>query len=1018
MLPYARSWRCIAAALAVISCLLLPACSSHRKPIPPEQALETFELPEGFRIELAAAEPNVVDPVAMAFDEQGRLLVVEMSDYPLGPEPLGQVKRLEDRDGDGYFEHAAVFADRLSMPTGVMSWGAGILVTAAPDILYFEDSDQDGRADVRKVVLSGFAATNPQLRVNGLLYGVDNWIYAAYPRVPTPVRYAREFGDPGGPLRFPDHPETATVEIHSQDVRFRPRQALVEPVAGNSQFGNTFDGWGNRFTVWNNDHVRHVVFDDRYLRRNPFLMNPSQMHSASDHENAAALYPITIEPQYIHDSQHGRFTSACGISAYAGGSFPAGYEASTFVCDPVHNIVHRDVLTADGPTFTARRGQEGKEFLASTDSWFRPVFTTVGPDGALYVVDYHRQVVEHPEYAPEEIVEQIPYKPAVNCGRIYRVVHESAAPGRKPNLGAAASVELAEELSNPNLWWRITAQRLLVDRQDRSVVPALEALARNPNSDKVGQAILPVTFGRLHALGTLEGLGALSAALVEAALEDPHPAIREHAILLAEDLSDRRMLDRARFEKALFRLVEDSNARVQLRAACSLGGFRDEAAFAKLRQVALRHIESPWFQTAVLLSSPERAAVWFSFLARQREAFGEQSPAKEDFFRLVAGMIGARRKDGEIAAVLGAIPQVSDASRMWWRWSALKGLAQGLARGGSPQPKLPASQRLLLALLGSADPELRAAALEVALEARLEDSPALRSLVRRASQAARDEKETVANRSLAVRMLGFDPGSKSSELAVELLTPHQPEPLQVAAVEALTRLEGARAAEKLLPRWRQFTGAVREAASDALFRYPEGIAALLDAVESEQIQPWGISENRRRQLLRHPDEAIQRRARTLFASLGSDRKAVYERYRAALSVKGNVDRGKEVFRRVCAECHKVGEMGSAVGPDVLSVVIRNKEVLMTDILDPNRNIEAGFAEYLVETVDGRTITGVIGAETADSITLRRAKGEQDVVPRDQIKTLRSLSVSAMPEDLEKQIDVEQMADLLAFLKSL
>ena len=347
MLLYARSWRAIAAALAVICCLLPPACSSHRKPIPPEQALETFELPEGFRIELAAAEPNVVDPVAMAFDEQGRLLVVEMSDYPLDAEPRGQVKRLEDRDGDGYFEQAEVFADGLSMPTGVMSWGAGILVTAAPDILYFEDSDQDGRADVRKVVLTGFAATNPQLRVNGLLYGIDNWIYAAYPRVPTPVRYAREFGDPGGPLRFPDHAETAAVEIHSQDVRFRPGDALVEPVAGNSQFGNTFDGWGNRFTVWNNDHVRHVVLDDRYLRRNPLLANPSQMYSASDHENAAALYPITIEPEYIHDSQHGRFTSSCGISAYAGGSFPAGYEASTFVCDPVHNIVHRDVLTAD-----------------------------------------------------------------------------------------------------------------------------------------------------------------------------------------------------------------------------------------------------------------------------------------------------------------------------------------------------------------------------------------------------------------------------------------------------------------------------------------------------------------------------------------------------------------------------------------------------------------------------------------------------------------------------------------------
>jgi putative membrane-bound dehydrogenase-like protein len=995
-------------ALVAISLLLAGACSSNQKPIPPQEALKTFELPAGFRIELVAAEPNVIDPVAMAFDEQGRLLVVEMTDYPIDPEPLGQIKRLEDRDGDGYFEHATVFADRLSLPNGVMPWGAGILVTAAPDILYFEDSDQDGKADVRQVILTGFAATNPQLRVNGLLYGLDNWIYAAYPRVPTPVRYAREFGDPGGPLRFPDHPENAAVEIHSQDVRFRPGEALVEPVAGNSQFGNTFDGWGNRFTLWNNDHIRHVVFDDRYLRRNPFLAGAPQMFSASDHENAAALFPITVDPEYIHDSQHGRFTSSCGISAYAGGSFPAGYEASTFVCDPVHNVVHRDVLTADGPTFTARRGHEGKEFLASTDSWFRPVFTTVGPDGALYVVDYHRQVVEHPEYAPEEIVAEIPYKPDANCGRIYRVVHESAAPARKPNLGAAGAEELVDELSNGNLWWRITAQRLLVERQDRAVVPALEELSRDAHSD----------FGRLHALGTLEGLGALNAALIDAALSDPHPAVREFAIRLAEPAAEQNLLDRGRFERALLGLVEDTNARVQLRAACSLGGFRNEEAFAKLRQVALKHIENPWFQTAVLSSSPDRAADWFSFLMRQPEAVGTESPAKEDFFRTVAGILGARRNDREIAAVLRAVADGRSASGAWWRGATLAGLAQGIARGGSPDPKLPASQRTLIALLGSADAPLRAAAVEVGLGLRLNDTPALRDLLRRASQTARDENEAEANRLLAVRLLGLDPTARSSALAGELLTPQQPEPLQVAAVGTLARLEGARAAEKLLPLLRQFSGPVREAATNAMFRFPEGIATLLDAVESQQVPPWGLSESRRRQLMRHPDEAVRQRARALFASLGADRKAVYERYRPALALDGNASRGRDVFRRVCADCHQLGEMGSAVGPDVLSVVIRNKEVLMTDILDPNRSIEAGYAEYLVETADGRTITGLIGAETADSITLRRAKGEQDVVARDQIKALRSLSVSAMPEDLEKQIDVEGMADLLAFLKSL
>jgi putative heme-binding domain-containing protein len=306
----------------------------------------------------------------------------------------------------------------------------------------------------------------------------------------------------------------------------------------------------------------------------------------------------------------------------------------------------------------------------------------------------------------------------------------------------------------------------------------------------------------------------------------------------------------------------------------------------------------------------------------------------------------------------------------------------------------------------------------VAAQVRLENSPGLQRLIEKASETARNENEAVEHRAFAMRLLALDATSKSNELASELLTPHQPEPVQIAAVETLNRLEGAKAVGKLLPRWRELTGPVREAATEAVFGHTAGITALLDAVESEQIQPWGISERRRRQLLQHPDQAIQHRARSLFAALEGDRKAVYERYRPALGLTGDAARGREVFRRVCSECHQVGGMGSAVGPDLLSVVIRNKEVLMTDILDPNRRIEAGFEEYLVETADGRTVTGVVGAETPDSITLRRAKGEQDVIRRDQIKTLRSLSVSGMPADLENQIDVRQMTDLLFFLKSL
>ena len=496
-------------------------------PLAPKEALTTFRLPEGFRIELVAAEPEVADPVAMAFDPQGRIYAVEMIDYPDDREPEGRIRLLEDRDGDGRFETSFVFADGFHFPTGVMPWKDGILVAAAPDIFYLVDTDGDHRADKRQVLLSGFNPFNPQLRVNGLLYGIDNWIYGAYPKYGPSRRNPEQFGKPGSPLHFPDHPEVPPVDIAQlgTDFRFRPDQLKIESAAGNSQYGNTFNERQHRFGLWNNNHIRHMVIENRYLERNPYQSVASAMQFPSDHENQSIVYPITEHPIYIHESQVGMFTSACGNTAYAGGNFPAPYDHSYFVCEPVHNLVHSDLLTPGGATYIAQRSVDKGEFLASTDSWFKPVFTTVGPDGALYVVDYYRKYVEHPDYVPEGMEGKFDLRAGAGQGRIYRVLHSSNKTAPKPRLKDASSAELVNQLSNPNLWWRTTAQRLLVEREDTSVYGATGGMAR--------QSAAPP--GRAHALWTLEGLGQLRAELVLAALEDPSPMVREQAIRLSEE---------------------------------------------------------------------------------------------------------------------------------------------------------------------------------------------------------------------------------------------------------------------------------------------------------------------------------------------------------------------------------------------------------------------------------------------------------------------------------------------------
>lgn len=981
--------------------LAVSSCGEREPPLSTETALETFQLPPGFRIELVAPEPEIADPVAMAFDPRGRLYVAEMPDYPLDADPKGRIKLLEDRDGDGRFEHSTIFADQLHFPSGVMSWRDGVLVTSAPDIHYLADTDGDGRADVREVVLTGFAKTNPQLRVNGLQYAIDNWIYAAYPRPIAPVRY-KEFADSGAAIRFPDEPGATPAEVDSSDVRFRPSRKQVEEAAGNSEFGNAFDAWGNRFTVWNNDHVRHVVVANRYLTRNPYLSVASAMQSASDHEKAARVYLIADSAANVRDSEKGSFTSAAGISVYTGGAFPPEYEQSFFVCEPAHHLVHHDLLTADGPTFRAQRSRDGVEFLASTDSWFSPAFTTVGPDGALYVVDYYRPILEHPEWIPPEQLYDADLYAGSQQGRIYRVVHESAPASIAPRLGEASSEALVEHLSRPNMWWRITAQRLLVERGDKSVVPALTELAGNG-----------LELARLHALWTLEGLEALSGKPVLEALADPSARIRENAIRLAEGL-----LDDPSVKASILALADDADAKVRFQLALTLGNLREDAARDTLEAIGFRHIEDDWFQIAVLTSAAETAGRWWRAIVGRPGFLDTESDGKREFIQRVASIMAARQSESDMASVLARFTSDTGARSAWWQAAALTGMAAGIpsvARRTEPG----ALDRNLASLLGADASEVRQAALSLASKLSLSDTPALRARLQEASRTALNEDAAIEDRVYALGLVALGRAEGSAPVLKRFLAPQHPEPLRIAAIEALGSIRDAKLGQGLLAAWRTFTGEVRDTALNVLFQDGASFPALLDAMESGQVQPWSLSAGQRYRLLRSSDSEIRGRAEEFFGeSRRDERRAVYESYLPALRRGGDPGRGRRVFDSVCSECHRVDGQGYAVGPDPRTVASRNKEHLLQDILLPNENIELGYEEYLIETVDGRSITGLIASQTPTTLLLRRAKGEEDTVLRRNIAEMRSLSVSAMPEDLEKDIDIAEMADLLAYLKSL
>jgi putative membrane-bound dehydrogenase-like protein len=411
-------------------------------PYDPARSMATMRVDPGHIVSLVASEPAVTSPVAMDIDERGRLFVVEMPGYPLDTRPTGRVRILEDREGDGRYETSRVFADGLVLPTGVMRWKRGVLVTAAPDLLYLEDADDDGRAEVRKVVLTGFARTDPQHTVNTPLYGPDNWIYLAHEGPAEAIIYKDRFGDRGRPLTWPDHPERPPLDPLGHGIRLRIDEGLVERLSTGSQFGHAFDRWGHYFTNDNANHARHEVIAARNLARNPDLQVQSAMEDVSDHGSAAQVFPITHRPTFELLTEAGQFTSACAVTVYDGGAFsgPSDPESAwLFVAEPVHNLVHRDVLVPRGATYTARRSHESREFLAAGDSWFRPVFQYVGPDGALYVVDYYRARIEHPEWSASDVQnDPAPLYQGQERGRIYRIAPEGAiASARRVDLGAA-----------------------------------------------------------------------------------------------------------------------------------------------------------------------------------------------------------------------------------------------------------------------------------------------------------------------------------------------------------------------------------------------------------------------------------------------------------------------------------------------------------------------------------------------------------------------------------------------------
>jgi putative membrane-bound dehydrogenase-like protein len=925
----------------------------------PQQSLATIRTKPDLQVDLIAAEPLVASPVAIDFGPDGRLWVAEMLDYPEGIDgkykPGGRIRVLESTRGDGIYDKATVFLENLPFPTGVTVWRNGVLICAAPDIIYAEDSQRDGKADVVRKLFTGFGVDNFQARVNGLEYGLDNWVYGSC-------------GLFGGKIKSLVTGET--IVLGDRDFRIQPDKGILEPATGRTQQGRVRDDWGNWFGCDNSNLCWHYPLADHYLRRNPQVAPPDSAVLVPGGEDPNRLYPIRSQVQLFKLSgPPNRTTAACGIGVYRDDLLGPEYRGNTFTCEPVNLLVHRLQLAPKGSTFTGHRAadEHQSEFVASSDSWFRPVQARTGPDGALWIVDMHRYVIEHPRWIPPEDLARVDTRAGSTMGRIYRVRPKNQSPRPIPRLDKLDTAGLVAALDSPNGWQRDMDGQMLLWRNDVAAAESLQRLAAN--------SARPET--RLQALCVLDGLGGLQTSNVEHALNDPHPGVRRHAVRLAE----KYLRSAPVLGSSLVKLADDPDPQVRLQVAFSLGTAPSSGVGRALASLALRYPEDPYL-TAAVLSSVNREN-----MLEVLNCVLKHTPPEALSQKLVeiAASLADERTLSKIIGDVAGWPAFS--GHQPFQPGALAGLLDALERQNKSLEKLAGSNQV-------------------------EDAMRVCRWV--AANPKHEERQRIA----AIGVLGRQPGQRDADLTrlAELLSPQNSAAVQSAALAGLGRMSGDRVADVLISGWSSQSPNLKSQLLDLLLSRKDWQRKLITALEGSKIPSAQIDAVRRLRLLENRDPAIRAVAAKVFEGhTNTDRQKVLQNFHDVTTMTGDSQRGKETFAKRCSVCHRLQDVGFVVGPDLAALANKSPEYLLTSILDPSKEVDSRYIEYLATTKAGRTFTGILASETATSVTLKGQEGKESVLLRADLEDLQSTGKSLMPEGLEKDLSKQDLADVMAYV---
>jgi putative membrane-bound dehydrogenase-like protein len=977
----------LALSLATAATLAGPHDPAPTKALHPDEAVKHFRVPEGFEVRLFAAEPDVVNPVAMTWDDRGRLWVVELIDYPYStadksaaPNKLGKdrVKVLEDTDNDGRADKVTVFAEGLNLATAVAVGNGGVYVGAAPNLWFMKDTNGDDVADEKKVILNGFGLEDRHELLNSFSWGPDGWLYFTH-GVFTNSK-----------VKDPENPDRPEVKFNAGVVRFNPADKRVELWADgiSNQWGVDWDRYGNAFvSACVVEHLWHVVPGGIYVRQGGV---PGWQHA----------YDLL---KHINDHKHYRAAYA-GVQIYQGGAYPAEYDGTILMGNIHGNCINRDKLVPNGSSFIAQDLHKGKDhhddaFLNSTDGWFRPVSTQVGPDGNVWVMDWYDK---YPCY-------QNARQPDLDrsTGRIWRVVHTGDEKGKAVGSRAAKDLDLqkmtdaqlVEALKDKNVWTRRRAQRVLTERK-ANVKESLAAQLKSDNLDH-----------RMAALWTLQSTGQLDTPTMKALAKDPEPAVRAGvARFIGENVKpDDEQLGGLAF------LAQDSSPVV--RAAVAQSAKRLAHLDATLIVMTLLDQKGTaadpmlpqliWYAAEPLVAKNPK--VFLDFFAGNESALAASGPLVP---RSIARRLYASN-DPKLAEPLYAFLRANKDKPL----AAV--LLDGILAGHKNFMTPPADGEAFTAdLAKSADKNVAAKAKQLATVWGAKASVAT------ALKIVSDTKAAEGDRAASVKLLR---GNKSEEVRKALLAVFNEwrrEDIKLEILRLLPDIGQDADAAVVLKTWAiPNTADVKRAAAETLAGRPAWAKALLTAVQEKKVDPSDIPLPALRTMatLAGKDEALKK---LMAATVGNYRETPGDKLKLIEAKKAvvmtgavNKERGKDLFMKNCATCHSLNGEGAnlPVGPDLTGVGRTTLDMLLNNVIDPDQIIGAGYENVIIDTEDGDTKTGRLVEETDQYVKLLAAGPREEVVPKKDIKERRVSNKSVMPEGFDQILKDDEFRDLMRYV---